>query len=677
MKKAIFRVVLLAILAGAGWRGYVFFKSMPSRQETVPTTKVQKGDVLIRAFSRGELKPARTLTLTAPNLFGTVQVTDLAVMGALAKEKDLIVEYDDSERQSALEEARLSVQSVDEQIKKAKADLAIQQSQDQVTLLKTRYNVRRAELEVKRNPIIAEIDGKKNVLTLEQQKRALQQLETDILARNEQAESQLAVLNEQRNRSLIDVQRELQRIALCKTLAPMTGLVAVKQNRAGNFNFGQSMPDIREGDTLQPGMPVADIMDLSEIEIWAKVGELDRANLKEGQNAVIQLDAVPDQRFRAVIKTLSGTASTDVFSGDPSKKFDVVFSVDMRQLLTGLGMKAPDIDRIMATAEANAKKAASSPSTFAPPAADGGGDNAGGGGRGQRGQGQRGQGRPGGGDTAAAGAGSGRAAGGDAAGRGGDAAGRGGAAGAEGQGRGQGGGNRFASLSEADRTKMQEIRQKMQAAATDDERAKFQKELQDLLAKAGITMGGGRGGDAQGRGQGRGDAAGGAAGGGFPGMGGAGGQGRGGRGGSDVGDPLQMFMARGRGASGYSDEDRKNAKLPLPPQQDSQVQVLLRPGLLADVEIEVEKIPNVLHVPAQAVFNKGGKYTVFVQAKNGKFEPREVQLVKQSESMMVLAGGVQPGEIIAMADPTAKKNDKGEKKGSSGNPMGGMPGGSK
>ena len=41
---------------------------------------------------------------------------------------------------------------------------------------------------------------------------------------------------------------------------------------SGNFNFGQSMPDIREGDTLQPGMPVADILDLSEVEVWAKVG---------------------------------------------------------------------------------------------------------------------------------------------------------------------------------------------------------------------------------------------------------------------------------------------------------------------------------------------------------------------------------------------------------------------
>src|ERR1700686_3725286 len=383
MKKAIYRSIGVAGLAGAGWGGYRFFQQLPERQEQVPTTKVQRGDVVIRAYSRGELRAVRTVTVTAPNLFGTVQVTDLAPMGSLPKEKDLIVEYDDSERQSALEEDRLGVQSVDEQIKKAKADLAITQSQDAVTLLKTRYNVRRAELDVQRNPTIAEIDGKKNILTLEQQKRALLELESDIKSRQEQADSQLAVLQEQRNRSLIDVQRELQRIALCKTLAPITGLVATKQNRAGNFNFGQQMPDIREGDTLQPGMPVADILDLSEVEVWAKVGELDRANLKEGQEATLQLDAIPDKRFSGKIKAMSGTATSDVFSGDPSKKFDVIFSVDMRQLLAGVGMKPADIERIMATAEANAKKGINAGvNPFAPPPTPGADDQSGGGRRG-------------------------------------------------------------------------------------------------------------------------------------------------------------------------------------------------------------------------------------------------------------------------------------------------------
>jgi multidrug resistance efflux pump len=637
MKKAIYRTFGLAILVAGCWYGYHYYKQMPERQDTIPTAKVQRGDVVIRAFSRGELRAARTVTLTAPNLFGTVQVTDLAPVGSLAKEKDLIVEYDDSERQSTLEEDRLSVQSVDEQIKKAKADLAITQSQDAVTLLKTRYNVRRAELDVQSNPILAEIDAKKNILNLEQQKRALLELESDIKSRQEQADSQLAVLREQRNRSLIDVQRELQRIAQCKTLAPITGLVAIKQNRAGNFNFGQSMPDIREGDTLQPGMPVADLLDLSEVEVWAKVGELDRANLKEGQEATLQLDAIPDKRFSGKIKAMSGTATSDVFSGDPSKKFDVIFSVDMRQLLSGVGMKPADIERIMATAEANAKKGINAGvNPFAPPPAEGAADDSGGRGGGGR--------RGGGGGMGA------------------DTQGRG-QGGADAQGRGGRGG--FGNMSDEDRKKMTDLRQKMQTAAP-AEREKLQKQITDLMTKAGIAPG-------QGRGQGRGgDAAGGgrregAGGGSFGGPG---------RGDADMSgeDLIAAMLRRGINVAGYTEEDRKNAKLPLPPEQDSQVQLLLRPGLLADVEIQVEKLPDVIHVPAQAVFQKNGQSLVYVHGKDGKFEARPVQLVKQSESMMVIASGVTAGEIVAMADPTANKKN-GEKKSAGGGAMGGMGGG--
>src|SRR5579872_6234080 len=143
MKKVITRFIGLAILGAGGWYGYQYYKQLPSRQESLPTTKVQRGDVVIRAFTRGELHAVRSVTLTAPNLNGTVQVTALAPVGSLAHEKDLIVDYDDSERLAALEEAQLAVQSVDESIKKAKADLAIQQSQDSVNLLKARYDVRR------------------------------------------------------------------------------------------------------------------------------------------------------------------------------------------------------------------------------------------------------------------------------------------------------------------------------------------------------------------------------------------------------------------------------------------------------------------------------------------------------------------------------------------------------
>ena len=63
MKKAIYRTFGLAILVAGCWYGYHYYKQMPERQDTIPTAKVQRGDVVIRAFSRGELRAARTVTL--------------------------------------------------------------------------------------------------------------------------------------------------------------------------------------------------------------------------------------------------------------------------------------------------------------------------------------------------------------------------------------------------------------------------------------------------------------------------------------------------------------------------------------------------------------------------------------------------------------------------------------
>ena len=147
--------------------------------------------------------------------------------------------------------------------------------------------------------------------------------------------------------------------------------------------------------------------------------------------------------------------------------------------------------------------------------------------------------------------------------------------------------------------------------------------------------------------------------------------------GSAGASPADLLAMMASGGSRYTDQDRKNAKLPLPPGEDSQVQMLLRPGLLTDVQITVEKLPNVIHVPAQAVFQKDGQNIVYIQQRNGRFQARKVELVKRSESMMVLKSGVEPGEQVALSDPSAGKNaKKDEKKPSSpSNPMSSMPGG--
>lgn len=654
MKKWIFRLIGLALVASAGWYGYQFFQKMPGRLSQVPTTRVRRGDVVVRTFTRGELRAVRSVTLTAPNLFGTVQVTKLAPLGSLAREKDLIVEFDDSEVQSRLDSKELELEQVDEQIKKAQADLAIRNNQDQVDLLRARYAVRRAELEVKRNELLSDIDQKKNLLNLEEARRRLKQLESDIKSKQEQAQAQLNVLRETRNKGVLELNREKMRLSQVKLLSPISGLVAIKQNRSGfSGMFGTQVPDIREGDQIPPGSAVADVLDLSELEVIARVGELDRANLRVGQDVLIRLDAVADHVYNGKIKGMSGTASANVFSSDPGKKFDVIFSIDMKQLLTSLGAKPDQIAKIMATAEANRKKpvAQTSGSILAAmggPQAFGGDGMSGmqgmqGGGTGAM------QGAPGmGGQQMGAMAGPGGAQGGQ---------------GAE-AGRGNGGGMRGfggQNMTDEQRQKMRETLQKLTGGKniqdlSPEERQKVFTQVREAMEK-GSSAGTAKGG-AQGGGEGR----------------------RGARGGDAAGDVGGPGMRFGQGGSQFSAKDMENAKLPPAPGEDSQLEVLLRPGLLADVEIIVEKVPEAIFVPNQSIFESEGKPVVYVK-EGDRFEPRQIQIAKRSETVSVISSGLKVGDTIAMSDPTAKPGDKrgAAKKGSAGGgAMGALPvGGSK
>lgn len=673
MKKILYRLILIAILAGGGyaiWKGISSFKT---KTEVTPTTHVRKGDVVVRSYARGELRAVRSATLTAPNLFGTVQVTKLAPLGAFAREKDLIVEFDDSEVLSRLETKQLELEQVDEQIKKAQADLAIRNNQDQVDLLKARYAVRRAELEVKRNELLSTIDQKKNELNLEEARRRLKQLESDIKSKQEQAQAELAVLRERRNRNLLDINREKMRLAQVKMLSPISGLVAIKQNRSGfSGMFGSSIPDIREGDQLQPGIPVADVLDLSELEVVARVGELDRANLSEGQDVMIRLDALPGQVFHGKIKSMSATASANVFSSDPGKKFDVVFGIEMKELLSALGAKPDQIAKIMATAEANRKKPITQPSSGMFALMGGGGF-------------------PGGGMAMGGGAATGGSVSGSPGGaqQGGmtfvqrSGAAEGGASARGGQG-GMMGGGMMANLTPEQQKKLQAEMQKLlkgrqiQDLSQEERREVFSKMREVMQSVRGddATKGASATGERVSRGSRQGES--GQEGASTERASGEAGEGRQ-RGNRQFGGSAGQGGMQIPGLSGpFTQADLDKANLPAPPGEGSDFEVLLRPGLLADVEIIVEKVSNAVYVPNQTVFEIDGKFMVYVQTNKG-FEPRTVKIAKRSESVSIIESGLTEKDVIALADPTTKPGDEKKKAGkSSGGAAGALPvGGSK
>ncbi len=684
MPKMLIRIAVVTVIAALIAGGaYFALQTVPGESSEFALAEVRRGDLVVRTYLRGELRAVRSLTLTAPNLGSMSQITQLAPTGSLASRGDLLFELDDSERVAALEDTLLSVEQIEENIKKAEAELEIRKSQDEVEIVQANFQVRRAELEVQRNELLADIDARKNELTLEEARRRKQKLEADIENRLRQREAELAVLREQLNKALIDVDRDRGRIAEARVLSPLTGLVSIQQNRSGGRGgFGQSLPEIREGDQVYAGMPVAQLLDLSEMELMTRVEESERANLREGQDVVIRLDALSDKTVSGRISRLGTTASANIFAGEATKKFECVIEIDMRELLENVGAERERIERIMATARQNAAvgygaqrgSQRSGRQAAGGNARGGGGDAPAGqaGGARQRGQQRQGAGAQGGqGPGQAPGAQGGQrrqragqsdgdqdaqAAG---QGRGGQRANQGGQGGQDGgQGAGQGGqrarqarGGQGFDPSRMLSRLPEEVRSKVEALLdgrspqdlSDEERQNLTKIMQ---AARGGRGGGQRQGGFGGAPGGFGGAPGGL--GGIPG-GTAAGPGGFGGGGRAAGGATRA-SAGGERPMEFSEAERQAAQLPEPPQEGSDVDVLLRPGLLADAEVTVETISNTLYIPYQAVFEEGVQTLVYV-LESGQLSPRRVELGRRSESQIAIVSGLEEGEMISLYRP--------------------------
>jgi HlyD family secretion protein len=82
----------------------------------------------------------------------------------------------------------------------------------------------------------------------------------------------------------------------------------------------------------------------------------------------------------------------------------------------------------------------------------------------------------------------------------------------------------------------------------------------------------------------------------------------------------------------------------------------LRPGMTATVRVAVERVPNVLLVPAEAVFNSAGQDVVYVLARGG-IERRPVVVERRNADRAAIKQGLRPGERVALEDPTTASRE--------------------
>jgi HlyD family secretion protein len=311
--------LLLSVLATAALASCSVQGASRADTADVPVATVQQSDLQIRIHATGELRATHTAMLIAPPIGGgTLQIIQLLPTGTMVKKGDPVFVFDPSQQEYNLEQSRSDYQQAEQEIVSAKDDATVQAAQDQTALLNAQFAVRQAQLEVSKGELVSAIDAQKNQLALDEANRALAQLQQDIQSHAASGQATVALDEEKAHKAQLTMQQAEQNIKNMRVTSPIHGVVVVRQNEnaSGGFFFsGMTLPDFQVGDQVGPGATIADVIDMSQMELAAGVNESDRVNVKEGQKVEIHVDALPNEVFPGTVKTIAGSAGGDFFGG--------------------------------------------------------------------------------------------------------------------------------------------------------------------------------------------------------------------------------------------------------------------------------------------------------------------------------------------------------------------------
>ena len=306
-------VVIAGFMATAGGR------TLPD----VPMADVTRGEFIDTLEIRGEIRPLKSVVLSSPLQSGELQIIKLAKNGTVVKPGDVVVEFDGSTLQRTIQEKQSELKQADAEIEQAAAQARITQEQNATTLMKAKYDIERAKLDVNKGDTVSRIENEQAKLVLRDAEQKLIELNEKIKSDRTSAEADAFAKKHKRDKALADLQRAQRGLENLQIKSPTAGMINILPNPRSGDMFGNGQ-EFREGDRAWAGANIIELPDLSSVHLQARLDESDRGRLKIGQDAVIRIEAVPGKDFKARIEQISVLAKPDFSAGwPPPKNFDL------------------------------------------------------------------------------------------------------------------------------------------------------------------------------------------------------------------------------------------------------------------------------------------------------------------------------------------------------------------
>jgi HlyD family secretion protein len=320
-RRVLVLVAVIVVLAAAAVAMTTVGGSVP----TVTTVDVTHGDFVDFIQIRGDIRPAKSIVLSAPlQSGGDLQITRLVKNGATVKKGDIVVEFDATALEQRLAERRSDLKSAEGEIEQLQSQQKITAEEQKTALLKAKYDVERAKLDLGKRDLISEVEYQEAKLALADAEQRLKETEAKDVSAAAAAQADLVGKQRKRDKARFDVERTEAAIAQLRLRAPADGVVNVLTNPRTQSMFSGGGTEFHEGDRAWAGAGILELPDLSSIHLEARLDETDRGRLAVGQHAAVKIEAVPGKDFSARVDLISVLARVDFSSGwPPVRNFDL------------------------------------------------------------------------------------------------------------------------------------------------------------------------------------------------------------------------------------------------------------------------------------------------------------------------------------------------------------------
>jgi HlyD family secretion protein len=312
LKKWIFVVLAVAALAG----GFAWYKLRPVEVvKTEKTAAVTRGNIVQKITASGRVVPNLDVEIKCK---ASGEIVNLPVEeGDRVKKGDLLLELDPTDEHRTLNQARTSLASsqarlkiAEENLKVNERALATEREKAKIALASAQSLSRDAEAKAARTRELlqrklASAEEAESAETQAAQARSdietskLREAELDAKEKAlelDKQEIEAAKANVESDKLALEIAD--QRVKNTRVFAPLGGVVTQRSVQAGQI-ISSPMSNVGGGTTIMI------ISDLDRIFVLASVDEADIGLVKEGQKAVLRVDAFPGEKFQGVVQRIS------------------------------------------------------------------------------------------------------------------------------------------------------------------------------------------------------------------------------------------------------------------------------------------------------------------------------------------------------------------------------------